>query len=370
MAVNLRYLLPKKVYRHLFWSFVLVCTLLISIISLTVNLVHQSDDAKKFQIRTITTAHKIHYYDEVLTMSARMAAFTGNSDWNKRYQHHVVKLDEQLKEAVAIYPEATTIIKNISVANDRLVAAEERALDLADNGKLKAAQALLISPVYESNKHMYMSGLTALIHRLEGEQVRHQEEFRKLFFITVLVFVALLAALGFVIWKMINVLIQRLEIENALATVAKRLQTPRLETIDKDIRWILGLIADKAHADYVFLIRKRRGKHISIVNEWSVKKDDECNESQYKEVSAAVSELEPTEGNTAIFEPSIALIEMGFYNLISETLSNGSREYYQLCILNPQNKEFHWDKKDSSILVRFNEMIIRARNMIDSDSQK
>ncbi|MHC4108431.1 MAG: hypothetical protein ACYSTY_10140, partial [Planctomycetota bacterium] len=48
----------------------------------------------------------IVHLDEVLTMSARMAAQTGDETWFKRYQRFEPELDAHIKRAKAIAPEA------------------------------------------------------------------------------------------------------------------------------------------------------------------------------------------------------------------------------------------------------------------------
>ncbi len=48
----------------------------------------------------------IIYLDEVLTMSARMAAATGDLRWEKRYRRFEPKLDAAIKEAMKLAPEA------------------------------------------------------------------------------------------------------------------------------------------------------------------------------------------------------------------------------------------------------------------------
>lgn len=369
MPLSLQYLLPKKIYQQVAGSFALVFILILCIIALSSYLVYESEYAEDFQIRTINAAHSIHYYDEVLTMSARMAAFTGNRAWNERYQRHVNKLDQQLKEAVALYPKAASIIQSISETNVRLVEAEEKALDLAARGELDEAKALLFNPGYEENKAIYMTGLTALIQQLEGEQHKHQKAFHRLFFITAVVFVVLLAALGFIIWKIINVLIQRLEIENALAMVARRLQMPDEETIDQDIRWILSTIANKAEADYVFLIKKRSSKHAAVISEWGINNSDECDQSQYNDIIAAISQTNSATDSAAVLRLSDVLQSKGVRYLIGDMVSNGNREYYQLCIVNPKGKEFSWDKRDAAILSWFTEIIVTATGVIEKNQK-
>lgn len=49
---------------------------------------------------------EIIYLDEVLTMSARMAAATGDLQWENRYRIFEPKLERVIKKTIAIAPEA------------------------------------------------------------------------------------------------------------------------------------------------------------------------------------------------------------------------------------------------------------------------
>ncbi|PWI32170.1 hypothetical protein DI392_15935 [Vibrio albus] len=369
MSFNLQYLLPKKIYRQVFFSFLLALILIISIVALITNLSNQSGNAEKFQLQAITVAHNIRLYDEILTMSARMSAFTGNTDWDERYQYHVIRLDEQLAKAVSLYPEASEIINSISEANLRLVSDEEKAMSLANEGRLSEAQVLLLSPAYEKNKAIYQTGLNALITQLEEEQQKQQKESHELFFITIFAFLILLTALGFILWKMMNVLILRLEIENTLALVAKKLLIPVPETIDEDISWTLNLIAEKAEADYAFFVLKRTGKHTAVISEWGLPDSHEHDNSQYNQIAEAVARLEPNENSSDIFSPSATLLNMGLSQIIGQSQSDGNRHCYQLCLLNPRYKEFNWSQKESNVLSQIIDVITRALDSIDKIRQ-
>ena len=47
---------------------------------------------------------RIVYLDEVLTMSARMAAATGDFSWEKRYNENLPVLDKAIEQALALLP--------------------------------------------------------------------------------------------------------------------------------------------------------------------------------------------------------------------------------------------------------------------------
>lgn len=104
------------------------------------------------------------YYDEVLTMSARMAASTGDPAWEERYLVFEKRLTEALQTARALSPGAFpgNIADEVGKANAALVAMEKRAFLLIRRGNRIEADALLGSSAYRSPKDAYMKGVDAI----------------------------------------------------------------------------------------------------------------------------------------------------------------------------------------------------------------
>jgi len=103
----------------------------------------------------------IIHLDEVLTMSARMAAATGDPRWEKRYRQHEPKLDAAIKEAVALAPKAygDVLTAQTDAANVKLVEMQKRAFDLVREGQLEEARSLLSSDDYQTEKRIYAEGM-------------------------------------------------------------------------------------------------------------------------------------------------------------------------------------------------------------------
>jgi CHASE3 domain sensor protein len=93
----------------------------------------------------------IQYYDEVLTMSARMAAFSGDLSWEARYRRVEKNLEQNLAEALQIAPDESRAhnIKSIDEANTWLVNAENQAFELARAGRLGEASSVVMSDEYK-----------------------------------------------------------------------------------------------------------------------------------------------------------------------------------------------------------------------------
>ncbi|MDP3513623.1 MAG: hypothetical protein Q8S20_12810 [Sulfuritalea sp.] len=100
--------------------------------------------------RLETVRTQIVHLDEVLTMSARMAAATGNPDWEARYRRFEPQLDQAIKEALRLVPNASqgAAAAKTDAANVALVAMEHRAFELLGRGEKAEAQRLLSSAEY------------------------------------------------------------------------------------------------------------------------------------------------------------------------------------------------------------------------------
>ncbi|NQU21470.1 MAG: PAS domain S-box protein, partial [Candidatus Nealsonbacteria bacterium] len=104
----------------------------------------------------------IVHLDEVLTMSARMAAFTGDLEWENRYRRFEPQLDAAIKEAMTLAPEAYggEAAAESAAANIKLVDMENRTFDLVRQGHADQAKAVLFSDEYEKQKQVYAQGMT------------------------------------------------------------------------------------------------------------------------------------------------------------------------------------------------------------------
>ena len=103
----------------------------------------------------------IVHLDEVLTMSARMAAQTGDEQWVVRYEDNEPELARHIERAREIAPEAYSgqRAELTDDANTALVKMEKDALALVRENRLEAARAILFSPEYAKEKETYSEGI-------------------------------------------------------------------------------------------------------------------------------------------------------------------------------------------------------------------
>ena len=79
-------------------------------------------------VRLVELRGEIAHYDEVLTMSARMAASSGEAKWEHRYLQFEPLLDTAIQEAERLAPPAgVKAASETDAANQALVAMEQAA---------------------------------------------------------------------------------------------------------------------------------------------------------------------------------------------------------------------------------------------------
>lgn len=111
---------------------------------------------------------QVVHLDELLTMSAMMAATSGDEAWEYRYRANEPLLTAALEEVLLIAPEgAASATSQTGDANSALIAIENEAFELARAGKLEEAQAILASSEYAEQKRVYSAGMTALDQALD-----------------------------------------------------------------------------------------------------------------------------------------------------------------------------------------------------------
>ena len=151
-------------------------------IILTWQAYNKFQNITKSELKLQTLSDEIVYLDEVLTMSARMNAATGNRMWEKRYRGFEPKLDAAIKQSIKLAPKvyASENAKNTDTANQKLVEMEYQSFDLVKNGKKEAAQALLFSNKYQSEKLKYHDGVAkinlAISKQLEDKVIEYRKQ--------------------------------------------------------------------------------------------------------------------------------------------------------------------------------------------------
>jgi serine phosphatase RsbU (regulator of sigma subunit) len=171
--------LATKVYKQIYklrsiQLFILALVLTICTLGLILYFIRRNQ-AESAVLQASSTAiirlsEKVMYYDEVLTMSCKMYATSGNPKWEVRYNDCVPQLDSALLELKKLAPNAFELgfIKQTDVANQALIALETSAFEQAKTGKLPEALAILEGKEYEKHKQIYSTGMMALKQQLQA----------------------------------------------------------------------------------------------------------------------------------------------------------------------------------------------------------
>ena len=122
-------------------------------------------------LRTDELISEVRAADEVLTMSTRMAASTGEERWAIRYAEQSTALDRALDELdrMSHTPEMRASLAALREANQGLVLAEERSLKLTRSGALARATQELQGDDYTGGKLAYAQASARLLRAINAQ---------------------------------------------------------------------------------------------------------------------------------------------------------------------------------------------------------
>ena len=132
------------------------------------------------ELELLRATGRIVHLDEVLTMSARMTAATGDTHWADRYDAAEPQLQRAIDEARRLAPQDSDLqaLDETDVANQRLVALEQECLRLVRAGRAEEAGTLVFGPEYEALKRRYSAGVDAVIASFRARTDRRLRTYR------------------------------------------------------------------------------------------------------------------------------------------------------------------------------------------------
>ncbi|MEO0374017.1 MAG: methyl-accepting chemotaxis protein [Cyanobacteria bacterium P01_A01_bin.17] len=138
----------------------------------------QSTVNKQFELQK--QADKITYVDEVLTMSSRMAASTGDLKWEERYNNFVPLLDDAIANTLDnVTDEIRAEASKTDAANQALIEMETQAFELVRAGRAPEALQLLLGPEYSKQKTIYAEGNARVLADVEAFIDAQLESYRQ-----------------------------------------------------------------------------------------------------------------------------------------------------------------------------------------------
>lgn len=128
-----------------------------------------SSEMAERHLEIVRVRDGIVYLDEVLTMSARLAALTSDTIWESRYNYYVPKLDSMIKTAISLTEgeEGKRAVALTDSSNLALVVIELHAMELTRQGNSKEAVSLLFGARYMELKKVYAGGMEVFYRLLE-----------------------------------------------------------------------------------------------------------------------------------------------------------------------------------------------------------
>lgn len=196
-------------------------------------------DAEAHKFRAVELSGIIMHYDEVLTMSARMAASTERPYWEERYRKFEPQLDSAIKEAMELFEDTSfsDAASQTDVANIKLVAMENKAFELVRQGNRQAAEQVLYSEDYEKQKKIYKKGMLQFTEVMRRHVKDELERYRKAALISI-GFVGVAISLTIFIWIGVLRALRRINERKTFAHTLER-QKQELQIILDSVRALI-----------------------------------------------------------------------------------------------------------------------------------
>lgn len=138
----------------------------------------------------------IIYFDEVLTMSARLNILTKTEQWRSRYEYHATLLEQAILDVIKAEPSFSQSVHDTNEVNKKLLDLELRAFSLASQGKKQSAINLLFGKQYKELKLAYTKGTHEVIKSLQknAEYLRETHKYKSSLFNKILISASILFA--------------------------------------------------------------------------------------------------------------------------------------------------------------------------------
>ncbi|MEW6990550.1 response regulator [Colwelliaceae bacterium 6441] len=201
---------PKFPYVKLLLIFLLPTILLLTSHFINSELNAEAENVRLKSNQLNELKEKILYYDEVLTMSAFMAVYSGETQWKIRYDAHVEKMDQVLNQTLALVKKETSEQFNTTTfsANSQLIQLETLAFNQIHNNEPAQAIKTLSSDSYQQNKKILTEGLSYLTREVkllvEKAPVVVQEKQQNLIFWALIAMTAILVIVMLLAWDIIK----------------------------------------------------------------------------------------------------------------------------------------------------------------------
>ncbi len=173
-------------------------------------------------------AKDIVYHDEVLTMSARVNILNNKPYWLERYRQHSQLLDQALANAKSNDVPIDGLLLKLQAANQSLIAIEESAFKLIDEGKKQQATNLLFGDEYTTKKLVYTHNIEGIVEQTSifeqnlADEYQSRERLLFVLFIGVTIAFLILIAVTYIAKRIKNKQIEQLILHDSLTSLLNR----------------------------------------------------------------------------------------------------------------------------------------------------
>jgi methyl-accepting chemotaxis protein PixJ len=179
---------------------------------------------------------KVVYLDEVLTMSAYMAASTSDPKWEKRYNEYVPQLESAIESLLKDVPQAERVdSEQTDAANKKLVELETKAFDLIRQGKAPEAVALLNGGEYIRQKEIYGKGINGTLVNIKKSSDLHLNIYRQNLSNS-LAFAAASILLLMLTWSIVLVAVRSYILDRKLSQASLESSQAELATLNENLQ--------------------------------------------------------------------------------------------------------------------------------------
>lgn len=188
----------------------------------------------------IELGDQVIYFDEVLTMSSKMAATTGREVWIDRYLQIEPRLEgviQRLHEYSHDKGLDKSLISQTDSSNKILVKLEHESFQLVRSGDADRALELLRSNLYQKNKESYMQGIRSFlseVDRLRQTEVRQLDEKSKMNLFLLFVFVITLFVMWFFVFH--NLKKWKQKVDGVNSEISCRIEELEIDLKEKEAK--------------------------------------------------------------------------------------------------------------------------------------
>jgi PAS domain S-box-containing protein len=144
--------------------------------------------------------------DDLQTMSAEMAAATGDPRWAKLHHENDAPLDSAINEALSLVPAtASQFERDAEVAGAAVDVVEDRAIELSLEGRLAEATAMF-DAAYDDQKQRYANAMSSAMDAISVAAHQRLEEHRRTMLTATLLAAAAVAFMALLWLRMLSLI--------------------------------------------------------------------------------------------------------------------------------------------------------------------